>query len=214
MGALAGAPPEMAYADRLERLRQRRIALWDVCASAFRAGSLDKSIVLPSVVPNDFAAFLAAHPQVALIGFNGRPAGKLYEDLVLKTLAAGHRRDPPGGVALHQPRPTPRCPPRRSWRSGVPRLARSWNSALAPRLAASFCACLCRESGMRMPGSPRLSALWNPVGVGEQSLIERYFSVPPARSILIFRATVARSSNFRPARSTICATKAASGVGA
>ncbi len=95
MGALAGAPPEMAYADRLERLRQRRIALWDVCASAFRAGSLDKSIVLPSVVPNDFAAFLAAHPQVALIGFNGRPAGKLYEDLVLKTL-------PPDAAAIRR----------------------------------------------------------------------------------------------------------------
>jgi double-stranded uracil-DNA glycosylase len=88
MGELVGAAPDMAYADRLERLRQRHVALWDVCASAYRAGSLDKNILTPSVVPNDFAAFLAAHPQIALIGFNGRPAEKLFRDLVLSTLPA------------------------------------------------------------------------------------------------------------------------------
>ena len=34
-----------AEETRLERLRDSRIALWDVCASAKRAGSLDANIV-------------------------------------------------------------------------------------------------------------------------------------------------------------------------
>ena len=93
MGELVGAGPDLPYADRLGVLKQHRIALWDVCASAFRPGSLDTDILLASVVPNDFAAFFAAHPQIALIGFNGRPAEKLYRDLVLKTL-------PPASAAL------------------------------------------------------------------------------------------------------------------
>jgi double-stranded uracil-DNA glycosylase len=93
MGELAGAGPDLPYADRLERLRQHRIALWDVCASAFRPGSLDSNILLSSVTPNDFATFFAAHPQIALIAFNGRPAEKLYRNLVLKTL-------PPASAAL------------------------------------------------------------------------------------------------------------------
>ncbi len=95
MGALAGAPPEMPYPERLQRLQERRIALWDVCASAFRTGSLDSAIQRASVVPNDFAAFFAAHPQIALVCFNGRPAAKLYQDLVLPTVpsaAAAIRR--------------------------------------------------------------------------------------------------------------------------
>jgi hypoxanthine-DNA glycosylase len=88
MGALADAAPDLPYVQRLGALEAHRIALWDVCASARRPGSLDASILLGSVVPNDFAAFLPAHPQIRLICFNGRTAADLYRRFVLPNLPA------------------------------------------------------------------------------------------------------------------------------
>ena len=86
MGALAGASPDLPYADRLEALKAQRIALWDVCASARRPGSLDSSIRHASVVTNDFAVFLRSHRRIRLICFNGRKAADLYRRLVLPGL--------------------------------------------------------------------------------------------------------------------------------
>ena len=91
MGRLFGAGPELAYAERAQRLMQNEIALWDVCAAAQRPGSLDAAIVHASVVPNDFAAFIELHPGVALIGFNGGKAADLYRRLVLPRLPATQR---------------------------------------------------------------------------------------------------------------------------
>ncbi len=125
MGALADAPPEMPYPDRLLRLQDRRIALWDVCASAFRAGSLDSAIQRASVVPNDFAAFFAAHPQVALVGFNGRPAAALYQSLVLPTL-------PPAAAAIRRV-PLPSTSPAHAAMPPETKLAQ-WRTALGPVL--------------------------------------------------------------------------------
>ena len=76
MGELVGAYPDLPYAARLDRLRDSRIALWDVCASAERMGSLDTNIVAPEA--NDFAAFLEEHPEIRLIGFNGSYAAALF----------------------------------------------------------------------------------------------------------------------------------------
>ncbi len=78
MGDLFGAGRELVYAERALRLRQSGVAVWDVCASARRAGSLDAAIVATSVVANDFAAFFAAQPLVCSIAFNGATAAKLY----------------------------------------------------------------------------------------------------------------------------------------
>ncbi|WP_324778574.1 DNA-deoxyinosine glycosylase [Thiobacillus sedimenti] len=86
MGALFGAGPELPYPERTQRLLGHGIALWDVCAAAQRPGSLDAAIVHASVVPNDLAAFLASHPHIALIGFNGGKAAELYRHLVLPGL--------------------------------------------------------------------------------------------------------------------------------
>ena len=86
MGELVGASPDKTYEDRLELLRKSGIALWDVCASADRSGSLDSKILLPSVVANDFSSFLSANPHVKLICFNGGPAEKLFRRKVLKSL--------------------------------------------------------------------------------------------------------------------------------
>ena len=78
MGKLVGASPDLSYADRLEKLRKSGIALWDVCRAAQRAGSSDAKIRMESVEPNDFRAFLGAHPRIELICFNGQPAEKLF----------------------------------------------------------------------------------------------------------------------------------------
>lgn len=88
MGRLFGAGPEWSYAERSQRLVRNGVALWDVCAAAHRPGSLDAAIVHSSVVPNDFAAFLASHPGIGLICFNGGKAADLYRRLVLPGLPA------------------------------------------------------------------------------------------------------------------------------
>lgn len=86
MGALVGAGPELPYRARTRRLAGAGIALWDVCASAYRAGSLDAAIDRRSVVANDFAGFYARHPDVRLVCFNGRTAAALYRRHVLPAL--------------------------------------------------------------------------------------------------------------------------------
>ena len=86
MGALIDAGPELSYAERRARLRAAQIAVWDVCAAARRAGSLDSAIVATSVVANDFGRFLARHPGIGLICFNGAKAAALYRRHVLPAL--------------------------------------------------------------------------------------------------------------------------------
>lgn len=94
MGQLVGAGPESPYAQRTQTLVERRIALWDVCAVAERAGSLDSAILRASVVPNDFAGFLGRHADIRLICFNGAKAAELYRRLVDPALHAALRDIP------------------------------------------------------------------------------------------------------------------------
>lgn len=86
MGELVGAAETLRYNERVQRLVERRIALWDVCASARRAGSLDAAIRPDSVVPNDIGGFLRRHADVGLICFNGMKARELFRRLVLPDL--------------------------------------------------------------------------------------------------------------------------------
>ena len=90
MEALCGAGPSLAYRARARRLAAAGLALWDVCASAHRAGSLDASIDPKSVIVNDFATFLAAHRSIRLVCFNGRTAAALYRRHVLPALPPAH----------------------------------------------------------------------------------------------------------------------------
>jgi hypoxanthine-DNA glycosylase len=87
MGSLFGAGPDLSYAQRAQRLVAHEVAIWDVCASARRSGSLDAAIAPASVVANDFEAFFGAHPDIALIGLNGAAAAALYERYVARKLA-------------------------------------------------------------------------------------------------------------------------------
>lgn len=78
MAALTGTPavPER-YDERLEMLRSHRIALWDVCRSCRREGSLDSNIC--EEIPNDIPGLLAAHPSIRTVAFNGGPAFRLFK---------------------------------------------------------------------------------------------------------------------------------------
>jgi len=77
---------EDPYAERIAKLQQHGIALWDVCASGCRTGSLDSKIIRSTIVPNDFAAFFDDHPEIQLICFNGTTAEEIYRKKVLPTL--------------------------------------------------------------------------------------------------------------------------------
>jgi len=94
MGVLFGAFPALAYRERLRLLTKNRVALWDVCHSAYREGALDASIDSKSIVPNDFVPFFRSHRRIQLICFNGQAAGKLYRRLVLPGLPAPVRQIP------------------------------------------------------------------------------------------------------------------------
>ncbi|WP_084570400.1 DNA-deoxyinosine glycosylase [Methylosinus sp. PW1] len=88
MGRLFGVAAELPYEERLEQLMEKGVALWDVCAQGRRPGSLDQKIDVASVVVNDIAGFLTAHPQTALVCLNGGKAGDLYRRMVAPTLLA------------------------------------------------------------------------------------------------------------------------------
>ncbi len=86
MGRLYGFEAEQPYADRLTALGEHNVALWDVCASAHRPGSLDADISDQSVLANDFGSFLSQHQRIHTIFFNGQKAATLYGRLVLPDL--------------------------------------------------------------------------------------------------------------------------------
>lgn len=92
MGALVGASRDMPYEARCARLIAAGIAVWDVLHAAKRPGSLDARIVAASAQPNDFAAFIAAQPQLQLIAFNGVTAAKLFARLAAPRLVIAPRQ--------------------------------------------------------------------------------------------------------------------------
>ncbi len=90
-GDLCGFDPAASYARRKAALRKAGIALWDVVGSCTRKGSLDAAIVEDSIRVNDFAAFLAAHPAVRRVCFNGRKAESAWRRRVGPALSSSLR---------------------------------------------------------------------------------------------------------------------------
>jgi len=90
MGVLVGAHPALPYAQRLQRLGSAGIAVWDVIAHCRREGSLDTSIRDETV--NDFEPFLAQHPGVSTVLFNGAKAETTFLRRALPTLAGTELR--------------------------------------------------------------------------------------------------------------------------
>lgn len=73
MGEVLAEPlADLPYATRLERLRARRVGLWDVIATARRHGSLDQAIRDAAV--RDLAGFVAGLPDLVAVALNGRTA--------------------------------------------------------------------------------------------------------------------------------------------
>lgn len=84
--SVLGISRSLSYPERLELLKERQIALWDVLATCARAGSLDSNIAQSSIIPNDFASFFAVYPFIKTVFFNGAKAETFYRREVLPTL--------------------------------------------------------------------------------------------------------------------------------
>ena len=81
---------------RLDRLAERGVALWDVVGQALRRGSLDGS--LREVRANPLADFVASHPRLRAVAFNGQTAARIGR------AALGER---PGFTLLELPSSSP-----------------------------------------------------------------------------------------------------------
>lgn len=69
------------YQDKLGKLEEAGIALWDVLASCERESSLDSHIRNEAV--NDFASFFKQHAQITHVFFNGAKAEQSFRKYVL-----------------------------------------------------------------------------------------------------------------------------------
>lgn len=86
MGELFGAGIDLPYSQRVQRLTECGVAVWDVAHQAHRPGSLDSAIDRASLVANDFGALFAAHPTLRTVAFNGRAAAELFRRHALPKL--------------------------------------------------------------------------------------------------------------------------------
>lgn len=127
MGDLVDAGPDLPYPQRLQRLRDRGIALWDVLYQCRRPGSLDADIETASQVCNDFAPLFAGQPGLNHVLCNGATADALFRRLALPGLPAGL------GQRLHIVR-LPSTSPAHAGMPYADKLHR-WRDALAPVIA-------------------------------------------------------------------------------
>lgn len=84
MGELAGASSDLSYKQRLNKLQQANIALWDVLEQCERIGSLDSAINEVTLIANDFERFLDKWPNIKTVCFNGKSVQRLFRLHVLK----------------------------------------------------------------------------------------------------------------------------------
>ena len=85
MGELVGAGRELEYAQRIERLIENGIGVWDVLASCRRPNSsLDAAII--DMQANDFTTLFSQYPSLTHVFFNGGKAEEAYRRFVLRSL--------------------------------------------------------------------------------------------------------------------------------
>ena len=87
MGEIFGFGQNLPYPERIQLLKQNRIALWDVAHQCERVGSLDSNIRSGSVIANDFNDLFEPSSQIGAIFFNGQKAAQLYQRLVVPALS-------------------------------------------------------------------------------------------------------------------------------
>ena len=76
LSEVTGKPMPDTYEDKKEFLLRNKIALWDICRSCIRNGSLDSTI--SNEMPNDINRFVEEHPHLKVIGFNGKTSERLF----------------------------------------------------------------------------------------------------------------------------------------
>ena len=91
LAAAVGEPVTTAtYEQKIALVRRHRLAVWDVLQSAERSGSLDSAI--RNQRANDFVPFLARHPEISAIAFNGQKAHALFQKCIAPDLVASGRQ--------------------------------------------------------------------------------------------------------------------------
>jgi hypoxanthine-DNA glycosylase len=65
------------YNNKKSVAMENNIAIWDVCYSARRKGSMDSAI--KEEIPNKINELIELNPLISTIAFNGQKAAKLYE---------------------------------------------------------------------------------------------------------------------------------------
>jgi len=68
------------YEERVECIKKRGIAVWDVIALCNREGSLDSAI--KNEVPNEFSTLFESYPRIRLVAFNGTKARQVYKKYI------------------------------------------------------------------------------------------------------------------------------------
>lgn len=75
MATILGEPfPDLEYPERIQRLLQHRVGLWDVYARCRRQGSLDTAI--RAAIPNDLSRLTREAPGLRLILHNGAESAR------------------------------------------------------------------------------------------------------------------------------------------
>ncbi|MEE8340920.1 MAG: DNA-deoxyinosine glycosylase [Candidatus Neomarinimicrobiota bacterium] len=65
------------YNNKKSVAMKNNIAIWDVCYSAIRKGSMDSAI--KEEIPNKINELIEINPLISTIAFNGQKAAKLFE---------------------------------------------------------------------------------------------------------------------------------------
>lgn len=72
----------LRYLEKVDRVINKKIAVWDVIASCHRPGSLDSKIDQTTVTANQLAEFCEKTPSLSLLAFNGQAAEKLFKKFI------------------------------------------------------------------------------------------------------------------------------------
>ena len=89
MGELFGFDAQVDYAERIARIREQPVVLWDTLQSCVRPGSLDSAIERDSVQANDIPDLLETYPDIRAVVCNGAMSAKYFKKLVLPELERG-----------------------------------------------------------------------------------------------------------------------------
>ncbi len=84
IGDILDISPTATYIERIQKLIEHNIAVWDVLHSCVRIGSLDSAIA--AAKENDFNTFYEQHPNIQWVFFNGAAAERYYRIHVLPKL--------------------------------------------------------------------------------------------------------------------------------